>query len=72
MTTQIRMDARVGDEAQKEKTLKIVRDAGMDVRITLEGAHIQAFDGEVLVVAIMQVRSGVFAFRYHPAYWNGL
>jgi hypothetical protein len=72
MAKSVRMDVRVGDEAQKEKTLKIVRAAGMDVRITLEGAHIQAFDGDVLVVAIMRVREGVFAFRYHPAYWNGL
>jgi hypothetical protein len=72
MAERIWMDARMGDEAQKEKTLKTVRDAGMDVRVTLEGAHVQAFDGEVLVVAIMLVRTGVYAFRYHPAYWNGL
>lgn len=72
MTKHIQMDARMGDEAQKEKTLKIVRAAGMDIRVTLEGAHIQVFDGEVLVVAIMRIRKDVFAFRYHPAYWNGL
>ena len=72
MSTTTRMDARMGDEAQKEKTLKIVLDAGMDVRITLEGAHIQAFDEDVLVVAIMRVKTGVYAFRYNPAYWNGL
>ncbi len=66
------MDARVGDEAQKEKILKMVRAAGMDVRITLEGDHVQAYDGEVLVVAIMRVSADVFAFRYHPEYWNGL
>ena len=72
MEESTRMDARIGDEAQKELTLKMVRAAGMDVRVTLEGAHIQAFDGEVLVVAIMLVKAGVYAFRYHPDYWNGL
>jgi len=72
MAERIWMDARMGDEAQKEKTLKTVLDAGMDVRVTLEGAHIRAFDGDVLVVAIMLVRSGLYAFRYHPEYWNGL
>lgn len=66
------MDARIGDKKQKDKSLEIVRDAGLDVKITLGGAHIQAFDNDVLVLAIMRVKAGTWAFRYNREYWNGL
>jgi hypothetical protein len=66
------MDARIGDDTQKDKTLSAVKAAGMEVKVTCNGDHIRAYDGRVLVVAMMRVSKTTWAFRYNRAYWNGL
>jgi hypothetical protein len=61
------MFVRVGDAKQKTKTIREARKAGL--RIESGELVTQAFDGEVLVVAVVRVKARVFAFRYNPAYY---
>jgi hypothetical protein len=66
------MDARIGDDKQKEKNLSAVKAARMEVKVTCNGDHIRAYDEGVLVLAMMRVSKTTWAFRYNRAYWNGL